>query len=64
LVSRQHFEKIKNLFGVKSIDELKDMVAQYIERGEAKQGHRRSWSWDYKIQPLEKVIDRDKIGTV
>ncbi|OIO49547.1 MAG: hypothetical protein AUJ39_00800 [Parcubacteria group bacterium CG1_02_42_13] len=66
LVSRQHFEKTKILFGIKTIDELKKLIEQYIERSqeEIKQGHRRSWSWDYEIQPLEKVIERDKIGTV
>ena len=66
LVSRQHFEKTKSLFGIETIDELKKLIEQYIERSqeEIKQGHRRSWSWDYEIQPLEKVIERDKIGTV
>ena len=66
LVSRQHFEKIKSLFGVKTIDELKKLIVQYIERNQekAKQGYYRSWSWDYTIHPLEKVIKRDEIGTV
>lgn len=66
LVSKQHFEKIKNLFGVKTIDELKGMITKYIERSqeEERQGYRRSRSWDYEIQPLEKVIDRDKLGIV
>lgn len=63
LVSRQHFEKIKDLFNVRTIDELKKSVAGYIERSK-EQEHRRSWPWDYEVLPVEKVINPDNVGTV
>jgi len=66
LVSLQHFEKIKKLFNVKTVEELKKMIALYLERiqEQEQQGRRRSVSWDYEMHPLEKVLNPDKIGTV
>ena len=63
LVSRQYFEKIKDLFNIQTIDELKKAVTKYVERSK-EQEHRRSWPWDYEVLPLEKVINLDNIGIV
>lgn len=63
MVSLQHFEKIKGLFDVQNIEQLKKLVAEYIERNKD-QERRYSGLWDYDIRPLENVIDSTKIGTV
>lgn len=63
LVSRQHFEKIKNLFNVQTINELKESVTKYIERSKEQEYH-PSRVWDYEILPLEKVINSNNMGTV
>ena len=61
MVSLQYFEKIKGLFDIQNIEQLKKMIAEYIEKNEDRQ---RRHSWDYEILPLENVIDPNKIGTV
>ena len=61
MVSLQYFEKIKGLFDVQNIEQLKKMIAEYIEKNKDRQ---RGHSWDYEILPLENVIDPNKIGTV
>lgn len=63
MISLQHFEKIKGLFDVQNIEQLKKLVAEYIERNKDQQ-RRYSGLWDYDIRPLENVIDLDKIGIV
>lgn len=57
----QYFEKIKELFDIQNIEQLKKMIAEYIEKNKERQ---RGHSWDYEILPLENVIDPNKIGTV
>ena len=61
MVSLQYFEKIKGLFDIQNIEQLKKMIAEYIEKNKDRQ---RGHSWDYEILPLENVIDPNKIGTV
>lgn len=61
MVSLQYFEKIKGLFDIQNIEQLKKMIAEYIEKNKERQ---RGHSWDYEILPLENVIDPNKIGTV
>ena len=63
MISLQHFERIKGLFAVQNIDQLKKLVAEYVERNKDQQ-RRYSGLWDYDIRPLENVIDPSKIGTV
>lgn len=63
LISRQHFEKIKEIFDTKSTEQLKKGIADYIDRNKDRQ-RRYSGIWDYDIRPLEKVIDPNKIGTI
>lgn len=60
MVSAQHFEKIKELFNVENIGQLKKMIAEYVERNKDQQ---RGY-WDRSIVLLENVIDTDKIGIV
>ena len=62
LVSLQHFDKIKEFFGVQNIDQLKKLISDYIEKNKDQQ-RRYSGLWDYEIRPLENVIDQTKIGT-
>ncbi len=62
LVSLQHFNKIKEFFGVQNIDQLKKLISDYIEKNKDQQ-RRYSGLWDYEIRPLENVIDQTKIGT-
>lgn len=61
MVSMQHFEKIKGIFGVKSVDELKKLIAEYSEISKERQQRNR---FEYSIELLENVIDADKIGSV
>lgn len=61
MVSLQYFEKIKGLFDIQNVEQLKKMIAEYIEKNKDRQ---RGHSWDYEILPLENVIDPNKIGTV
>jgi hypothetical protein len=61
MVSLQYFEKIKELFDIQNIEQLKKMITEYIEKNKERQ---RGHSWDYEILPLENVIDPNKIGTV
>jgi len=61
MVSLQYFEKIKGLFDIQNIEQLKKMIAEYIEKNKDRQ---RGHSWDYEILSLENVIDPNKIGTV
>ncbi len=63
MISLQYFEKIKGLFDVQSVEQLKKLVAEYVEKNRDQQ-HRYSGLWDYDIRPLENVIDPSKIGTV
>lgn len=63
MISLQHFEKIKGLFDVQNIEQLKKLVAEYVEKNKDQQ-RRYSGLWDYDIRPLENVIDSSKIGTV
>jgi len=61
MVSLQYFEKIKGLFDIQNIEQLKKMITEYVEKNKDRQ---RGHSWDYEILPLENVIDPNKIGTV
>ena len=63
MISLQHFEKVKGLFDVQNIEQLKKLVAEYVEKNKDQQ-RRYSGLWDYDIRPLENVIDTSKIGTV
>ncbi len=61
MVSLQYFEKIKGLFDVQNIQQLKKKIVEYIEKNKDR---RRKHSWDYELLPLENVIDQAKIGTI
>jgi hypothetical protein len=61
MVSLQYFEKIKGLFDVQNIQQLKKLITDYIEKNKVQQ---RGHSWDYEILPLENVIDQARIGII
>ena len=63
MISSQHFNKIKILFKVNNLDELKKKVSVYLERIE-EGGRKYSNQWDYNMVPLEQVINLEKISTV
>jgi hypothetical protein len=62
MVSRRHFDKIKSILGVDTVDELSALVDQHVTQNS---GNQRGFSsmFDYDIRPLEKVIDRQTIAT-
>lgn len=57
--SMSHFEKVKALFGVHSVDEMKN----YLEKEEAKGGREIGYSegWDY-VLPVFKMVDKETLG--
>ena len=63
MVSRRHFDKIKAILGVDTVDELKALIDQYVTQNS---GIQRGFSgmFDYDIRPLENVIDRQTIATI
>lgn len=62
MASQRHFERIKELFAVKSADELKTRVQAYVESTKNSQ-RRYSGLWEFNIKPLENVIDTSGIGS-
>lgn len=63
MVSQRHFEKVKSLFGVDTVDEFKSLVHAYVERNRDNQNG-FSEIWNYDIRSLEGVIDPQRIATI
>jgi hypothetical protein len=63
MVSSRHFEKIKALFGVNAVAELKSLIGLYLERNKDDR-YARSSLWNYDIRPLENVIDSQNIAAI
>ena len=62
MVSRRHFDKIKVLFSVNTVDELKALIGQYVaQNSDARRGF--GGMWEYDIMPVENVINLGKIAT-
>lgn len=63
MISLRHFEKIKALFDVQNVEQLKKLVKEYIE---SNKDHQRRFTrlWDYDIRPIENVINPTKIGSI
>jgi len=59
LMSLRHFEKVKHLLGVNTVNELQDKLN--VLKKENKTGYQNFF---HKIYPLYELIDIDKIGTV
>jgi hypothetical protein len=61
LVSRNHFEKVKVLFDVKTVEEFKALVEQCVARNNA---DRQNYSsvWEFNIPRVENVIDVQNIA--
>jgi hypothetical protein len=62
LVSRNHFEKVKALFEVKTVEEFKALVEQCVARNNA-DTQNYSGLWDFNIPRLENIIDVPNIAT-
>lgn len=61
MASLQFFNKVKDLFGVNSVEELNKLILQHAEKNKGRKKHD---SWDFPIKNLEEVIDITKIGTI
>lgn len=64
MLSRKHFDKVKILFGVSSVEELKVLIADYLERRTNDPMRYRTGSINYSIRPLERVLDPQVIGSL
>src|SRR5690606_501099 len=63
LESMRHFEKVKVLFDVDTIDELKEKLNKLEEKDKDKT-YRVSYSGSFdSVSPLYRLIDREKLGT-
>jgi len=63
LVSRRHFERVKVVFGVDTVDELKTAInASVLRNSESSYGNSPDIIWNYDIRPVEQVIDPQKIA--
>lgn len=62
LISMRHFEKIKVLFNVQSVEELKELLKKYKETDKDNHGIRYSNAFD-SVVPIYTLIDIEKIGT-
>jgi hypothetical protein len=61
LVSRNHFEKVKVLFEVQTVEEFKALVEQCVARNNA--DHQNySGLWNFSIPRLENIIDVQNIA--
>jgi hypothetical protein len=62
LESKRHFEKIKILFGVETIDEFKGKLKELEEKDNGN-NHRISYSGSFdSVIPLYRLIDKEKLG--
>ena len=63
LVSCRHFEKVKILFNVETIDELKNKLKEIESKDKTPNAMRYSGSFE-SVAPIYQIIDIEKIGTV
>jgi hypothetical protein len=62
LISRSYFERVKSLFDVETVEQLKEVITKCIERDRA--DHQNyAGLLDYNLVPIEYVINPDKIAT-
>lgn len=63
LESKRHFEKVKILFGVDTVEQLKEKLNQLEEKDKGN-SHRVAYSGAFdSVAPLYRLIDKDKLGT-
>lgn len=65
LISKRYFEKVKYVFDVETVSELKERLID-LEKKDREQGNSGigfSGSFD-RVQPIYKLIEVDKIGTI
>lgn len=60
MISRKQFDKIKILFEVNNVDDLKRLISEYVKRFEGKP---RRYP-NHNIMPIEEVINLEEIGTI
>ena len=60
--SKRHFEKVKILFDVETIDELKEKLKTLEEKDTNPQEDTYPGSFD-SVTPLYRLIDKEKLGT-
>ncbi len=60
LVSLQHFNKVRSIFKVMNIEELKSKITQYVQKRNS--SNRYKGLWGYEIPRLEEIIAIDQIG--
>lgn len=61
LVSIRHFEKVKSIFDVDTIEDLKSKIQVLKNRNQDSRGYSNSWT---RMPKLEQFIDPEKIGTI
>jgi hypothetical protein len=64
LVSRRHFERVKSLFAVDTVVELKASVDEYMKRNQNSNYGYSADIFNYQIRPVENVINPEQIATV
>jgi len=66
MVSKKHFDKVKGLFDVKEIDELKSKLSEIKEKDSQNDSYNNrvgySSSFD-RVLPLYDIIEIEKLGT-
>ena len=62
LVSKRHFEKVKKLFNVSSINELKEKLSEIQKNDNNNDRMRYSGTFD-SVTPIYQVINTEKLGT-
>ncbi len=62
LVSQRHFEKVKPLLGVGTVEELKALVEACMARNNNERVNHSSL-WDYNILPIENVLNPLTLAT-
>lgn len=63
LESKRHFEKVKILFGVNSVEQLKERLNE-LEEKDMRSNQRVAYSRSFdSVTPLYRLIDKEKLGT-
>lgn len=64
MVSKKHFEKVKILFNVDTIDEFKKMLKNLEEKEKDSSNNQFGYSSSFnRVTPIYRIIDAEKLGT-
>ena len=61
MISRRHFEKVKNIFGFDNIEEFKNKLIEMKSDTNASRQYGFPGRWD-RVLAIYQVIDPEKIG--